>query len=142
MQARVGNCHDARVWVYGAKGKVCSLGLPVLNNGVEEGGLADVGQADDAGAEAHANLRVAARREPPRAAGASAPLPVEEERGGGAREGQRRHRGHGGRPREAHERRAERAGHRCHGRPAEGASRRRRGKETEAYGETRGTSAR
>lgn len=86
MQARVGNSHDTSVWVYGAEGKVGGLGFPIFNNGVEEGGLADVGQADDAGAEAHANLGVAARREAPRrgAADASAALPAKEERGGGA----------------------------------------------------------
>lgn len=44
-------------------------------NGVEEGGLADVGEADDAGLEAHAN---------PRARGVEAsPLMREEERRGG-----------------------------------------------------------
>lgn len=64
------------------KQRVLSCAQLVTYNGVEEGGLADVGQADDAGAEAHANLRVAARRVPPRAAAADtpAPLPAQEER--------------------------------------------------------------
>lgn len=118
MQARIGYSNDTSVWVYGAKGKVCSLGLPIFNNGVEEGGLADVGQADDAGAEAHANPRVASGREPPCAA-ASAPLPAKEERRGSARGRQGRGRRHGGGPREAYERRTEGTRHRSHVAPAE-----------------------
>jgi len=47
----------------------------VTHNGVEEGGLADVGQPDNSCAEAHANPCRAAGGEPPGAAG-PAPLPV------------------------------------------------------------------
>jgi hypothetical protein len=55
----------------------------VTHNGVEEDGLSNVGQADDASAEAHANLRAAGGREPPCSADL-APAPTHEERRGAA----------------------------------------------------------
>lgn len=47
-------------------------------DGVEESGLANVGEADDPGLEAHAEARGGGGEE-------AAPLPLKEERGGGAR---------------------------------------------------------
>jgi hypothetical protein len=92
----------------------------VTHNGVEEGGLSNVGQADDASAEAHANPRAAGGRKPPRPA-SLAPAPAHEGRRGAAlvvpgRRGRRRRLG----PRESRECGAQRARRRCHGHGGEG----------------------
>ena len=41
--------HDADVWIDRAKGVIRRLGLAGAGDGVEQGGLADIGQADDSG---------------------------------------------------------------------------------------------
>ena len=51
VRALVGHDHDADIRVDGAERVVCSLGLAGAGEGVEEGGLAYVGQADDASFE-------------------------------------------------------------------------------------------
>lgn len=52
IQARVGHGHDAAVRLDGAEGEVF-CGDAGFGEGVEQGGLADVGQADDAAVESH-----------------------------------------------------------------------------------------
>src|SRR5690606_28966148 len=52
VEARVGHRHDAAVRLDGAEGEVL-CGDAGLGQGVEQGGLADVGQADDAAIESH-----------------------------------------------------------------------------------------
>ena len=47
----IGHNHDADVGFDGAKRVVCSFGLARASEGVEESGLADVGQTDDASFE-------------------------------------------------------------------------------------------
>ncbi len=55
VEARVGHRHLADVRFDGAKGIVRRLRLRRLRQGVEQGGFADVRQADDAALEAHGN---------------------------------------------------------------------------------------
>ena len=52
IQARVGHWHDAAVGFDGAEREVLGRD-PGFGEGVEQGGLADVGQADDAAVESH-----------------------------------------------------------------------------------------
>ena len=52
-EARVGDGHDRRVRLDRAEGEVLRLRVLRAGEGVEEGGLADVGQADDADVECH-----------------------------------------------------------------------------------------
>ncbi|MNC10884.1 hypothetical protein D3C75_585650 [compost metagenome] len=52
IQARIGHRHDAAVRLDGAEGEVLRRDAR-LGQGVEQGGLADVGQADDAAIETH-----------------------------------------------------------------------------------------
>jgi hypothetical protein len=49
-EPRVGHLHDAGIWLDGGKG-VVGHQRPRLGEGVEQGGLADVGQTDDAEAK-------------------------------------------------------------------------------------------
>mmetsp|Transcript_12449 Transcript_12449/g.53536 ORF Transcript_12449/g.53536 Transcript_12449/m.53536 type:complete len:246 (+) Transcript_12449:1128-1865(+) len=53
LEALVGDGDDAAVGLDGAERVVCSLRVAILDQCVEESGLADVGQADDAGLERH-----------------------------------------------------------------------------------------
>lgn len=53
VQARVGHGNAAHVGLDGAEGEVGGLGGSRRRQGVEEGRLADVGQADDAAVETH-----------------------------------------------------------------------------------------
>ena len=50
-EPRVGHGDDADVGVDGAEGIVGRLRLAGAGDGVEQGGLADVGQSDDSGSE-------------------------------------------------------------------------------------------
>jgi len=52
IQARVGHGHDAAVRLDGAEGEVLRRDAG-FGEGVEQGGLADIGQADDAAVESH-----------------------------------------------------------------------------------------
>ena len=52
-EARVGHRDDGGVGLDGAEGEVLGLRVLGAGEGVEEGGLADVGQADDADVECH-----------------------------------------------------------------------------------------
>jgi len=55
IQSRVGHRGDADVRIDGCEGVGCG-GRARLRQGVEEGGLARVGQSDDADLQAHGNL--------------------------------------------------------------------------------------
>ena len=58
-EARVGDGHDGRVRLDRAEGEVLRLRVLGAGEGVEEGGLADVGQADDADVECHVRVFLA-----------------------------------------------------------------------------------
>ena len=51
FQTFVGHADDAEVWFDGAEGKICGMSLPGASDGIEESGLANVGQSDDSGFE-------------------------------------------------------------------------------------------
>ena len=51
FQTLIRHADDAQVWFDGAERKICSMSLPGARDGVEESGLANIGQSDDSGFE-------------------------------------------------------------------------------------------
>ena len=56
LQPFIGHRHRAHIGLDGAKGKIGGLGLGVSDQGVEQGGLAHIGQSNDSGFEHGGNL--------------------------------------------------------------------------------------
>ena len=56
LQPFIGHRHRAHIGLDGAEGEIGSLGLGVGHQGVEQGGLAHIGQSNDSGFEHGGNL--------------------------------------------------------------------------------------